>query len=42
VREFNEIPARQKCGACGKLHPLCYGFDTKLDRPKEAAARVEW
>jgi hypothetical protein len=42
VREFNGSPAQRKCGACGKLHPLCYGFDTKLDQTDEAAARAEW
>lgn len=42
VRAFNASPAQQKCGACGERHPLCYGFDAKLDQTDEAAARAEW
>jgi hypothetical protein len=42
LRAFNASPARQKCGACGKMHPACYGFDAKLDDANEAAARLEW
>jgi rubredoxin len=42
LRAFNASPERRKCRACGKEHPECYGFDAKLDRPNEAAARAEW
>jgi predicted RNA-binding Zn-ribbon protein involved in translation (DUF1610 family) len=42
VRAFNASPQRRTCSACGKQHPECYGFDTKLDQPNEAAARAEW
>jgi predicted RNA-binding Zn-ribbon protein involved in translation (DUF1610 family) len=42
VREFNASPERTKCGACGEIHPPCYGFDAKLDHANEAAARAEW
>jgi hypothetical protein len=41
VRAFNAAPARQKCGACGAVHPPGYGFDAKLDLPAEAQARGE-
>jgi hypothetical protein len=42
VRAFNAATAQKKCGACGAVHPTCYGFDAKLDLPDEAAARAEW
>jgi hypothetical protein len=42
LRAFNASPERRICPACGKEHPDCYGFDAKLDRPNEAAARAEW
>jgi hypothetical protein len=42
VRAFNASPERRVCGACSTQHPECYGFDAKLDRPNEAAARAEW
>ena len=42
VRAFNRAPARQTCRACGHRHPVCYGFDAKLDEADEAAARAAW
>lgn len=42
VRSFNAALERHSCTACGHVHPPCYGFDAKLDRPDEAAARAEW
>ena len=42
VRAFNRDPARQTCRACGHRHPVCYGFDAKLDQADEAAARTAW
>lgn len=40
VRIFNADPARQRCKSCGAQHPPGYGFEPKLDRPEEAAARA--
>ncbi len=42
VRVFNDTAARLTCKSCGGHHPICYGFDSKQDRPKEAAARANW
>ena len=42
VRAFNAAQDRHVCGSCGSRHLACYGFDAKLDRPDEAAARAEW
>jgi rubredoxin len=42
VRAFNKVPERQICRACGETHPVCYGFDVKLDDSDEAAARTKW
>lgn len=42
VRAFNRASARQTCEACGHRHPVCYGFDAKLDEADEAAARAAW
>jgi len=42
VRAFNRTPDRQSCEACGQRHPLCYGFDAKLDVADEAVARKAW
>ncbi len=42
ARAFNVVPDRQVCASCGAHHPVCYGFDAKLDRPDEAVARAEW
>jgi hypothetical protein len=40
VRQWNAAPERQVCKACGARQPLGYGFEQKLDRPEEAAARA--
>lgn len=42
ARTFNAAAERRICGACGKLHPLAYGFETAADSAEEAAARREW
>jgi hypothetical protein len=42
VRAFNAAADRRTCKACGVQHPICYGFDAKLDLPDEAAARANW
>lgn len=42
LRAFNASAERRICGACGKEHPECYGFDAKLDQANEAAARAAW
>jgi hypothetical protein len=42
AREFNTAAGRRVCGACGKTHPLAYGFDAAADTAEEAAARREW
>ncbi|HXQ52669.1 MAG TPA: hypothetical protein VN802_16355 [Stellaceae bacterium] len=42
ARAFNSDAARRKCGGCGALHPVCYGFDARSDAGDEAAARQAW
>ncbi len=42
ARAFNAAPERQLCPSCGARHPVCYGFDARLDRPDEAASRAAW
>jgi hypothetical protein len=42
AREFNAAAERRLCNACGKAHPLAYGFDAGSDTAEEAAARRDW
>ncbi len=42
ARHFNASSRERTCSACGKEHPLAYGFDPALDSPEEAAARLAW
>ena len=42
IRIYNAEPKLRLCPECGHDNPLAYAWDTKLDTPETAAARLFW